>query len=226
MRTFQEFMSLCEEVEDKSKRLGFAATIKTAQAGGRVRPERKKTTPERRRMKAVGGGKMEPVGSYKPRKDIGQQRSASTREQQPEQERGSAREAQLAAAKEERKKAAQARIAARKAGQKPEASNPSQAEIKKTASKLLSTKKSSEKPTSSKPRRKWEHEGGGGMTRQERDRARNAEKTAAAQKTKKSATEILAQMRREYEEGGGKWSSAVAVRMRAKAKAAAQASAS
>jgi hypothetical protein len=31
-------------------------------------------------------------------------------------------------------------------------------------------------------------------------------------------------MRREYEEGGGKWSNAVAVRMRAKAKAAAAAS--
>jgi hypothetical protein len=62
------------------------------------------------------------------------------------------------------------------------------------------------------------------MTRQERDQARNAEKTAAAQKTKKSATEILAQMRREYEEGGGKWSNAVAVKMRAKAKAAAAAS--
>ena len=175
-------MSLCEEVEDKSKRLGFAATIKTAQAGGRVRPERKKTAPERRRMKAVGGGKMEPAKEYKPRKDIGQQRAASTREQQPTQERGSAdvKARAAAAAKEERKKAALARIAAKKAGQKPAAAQPSQAEVKKTASKLLSAKKPAEKPsTPAKPRRKWEHEGGGGMTRQERDRARNQEKTAA-----------------------------------------------
>ena len=68
-------MSLCEEVEDKSKLLGFKATIKKSQEGGRVRPKRKKTTPEIRRVKAVGGGKTEPV-PYKDRKDIGQQRSS------------------------------------------------------------------------------------------------------------------------------------------------------
>jgi len=221
MRTFEQFMSLCEEVEDKSKRLGFAATIKTAD---RVRRDRKKTPAEIRRMKAVGGGKTEPV-EYKPRKDIGTQRQASTRVQQPEQERGSARERQLAAAKEERKKAAQARIAAKKAGKKPEESKPTAKEIEKTASKLLSTKKPAEKPsTPAKPRRKWKTETGGPMTRQERDKARNKEKTSAAQKTKKSSSEILSQMRKEYEAGGGKWSNAVAVRMRAKAKAAAKAS--
>lgn len=219
-------MSLCEEVEDKSKALGFAATIKRAQAGGRVRPERKKTTPEIRRMKAVGGGKTEPV-QYKPRKDIGSQRQASTRVQQPTQERGSAdvKAKAAAAAKEERKKAALARIAAKKGGAKPEAAKPKARDVEKQASKLLSTKKpEAPKSTPAKPRRKWEHETGGGMTRQERDQARNKEKTQAAQKTKKSSTEILAQMRREYEEKGGKWSNAVAVRMRAKAKAAAQAS--
>ena len=227
MRTFQEFMVLCEayDSEDKSGFLGTSATIRKPRTGGRIRPERKKSTPETRRMRAVGGGKTEPV-TYKPRKDIGQQRAASTREQQPEQERGSARERQLAAAKEERKKAAQARIAARKGGGEASASKPKSKDLSQAASKLLSTKKSAEKPTSSKPRRKWEHEGGGGMTRQERDQARNKEKTAKAQETKKSATEILAQMRKEYEAGGGKWSNAVAVRMRAKAKAAAQASAS
>ena len=221
-------MSLCEEVEDKSKALGFAATIKRAQAGGRVRPERKKTTPEIRRMKAVGGGKTEPV-QYKPRKDIGSQRQASTRVQQPTQERGSAdvKAKAAAAAKEERKKAALARIAAKKGGAKPEAEKPKARDVEKQASKLLSTKKpEAPKSTPAKPRRKWEHETGGGMTRQERDQARNKEKTAAAQKTKKSSTEILAQMRREYEEKGGKWNSKVAVQMRAKAKAAAQASGS
>lgn len=221
-------MSLCEEVEDKSKALGFAATIKRAQAGGRVRPERKKTTPEIRRMKAVGGGKTEPV-QYKPRKDIGSQRQASTRVQQPTQERGSAdvKAKAAAAAKEERKKAALARIAAKKGGAKPEAAKPKARDVEKQASKLLSTKKpEAPKSTPAKPRRKWEHETGGGMTRQERDQARNKEKTQAAQKTKKSSTEILAQMRREYEEKGGKWSNAVAVRMRAKAKAAARASGS
>ena len=73
--------------------------------GGRVGAERKKTAPERRRTKRVGGGQTVPAKEYKPRSDIGSQRSAETRVQQPTQERGSARERQLAAAKEERRKA-------------------------------------------------------------------------------------------------------------------------
>ena len=97
-------------------------------------------------MKAVGGGKTEPV-EYKDRADIGTSRQRSTREQQPEQERGSAREAQLAAAKAERKKAAQARIAARRGGgEAPSASKPRGKEAAKTASKLLSTKKPQAEP--------------------------------------------------------------------------------
>ena len=47
--------------------------------------DRRKSEPERRRMKAVGGGKMVPAAPYKDRKDIGTQRQRSTREQQPEQ---------------------------------------------------------------------------------------------------------------------------------------------
>ena len=35
-------------------------------------------------MKAAGGGKMVPAKDYKPRKDIGQQRQASDRTQQPQ----------------------------------------------------------------------------------------------------------------------------------------------
>ena len=222
-------MSICEEVEDKSKRLGFAATIKTAQAGGRVRPERKKTPAEIRRMKAVGGGKMEPVGPYKPRKDIGSQKTAAERQQQPEKERGSKEVAQSYAekVKAERRAAAQARAAAKKGGstattEKPKAKPK---DLSKEASKLLSTKKAEEKPAT-RTNRQWKTETGGGMTKSERASARGKEKTAKAQETKKSATEILAKMRKEYEEGGGKWSNAVAVRMRAKAKAAAQASGS
>ena len=136
-------MSICEEVEDKSKALGFAATIRRSQEGGRVGRQRKKTTPEIRRMKAVGGGKMEPV-EYKPRKDIGSQRQASTRVQQPEQERGSAdvKAKAAAAAKEERKKAALARIAAKKGGAAPAAAEkPKAKEAAKTASQLLAKKK-------------------------------------------------------------------------------------
>jgi len=182
-------MSICEEVEDKSKRLGFAATIKTAQAGGRVRPERKKTPAEIRRMKAVGGGKMEPVGPYKPRKDIGSQRDSSTRQQQPEQERGSARERQLAAAKEERRRAAQARAAAKKGGsaattEKPKAKPK---DLSKQASKLLSTKKAEEKPAT-RTNRQWKTETGAGMTPSERAKARQKEK---AEKLKARKAELI-----------------------------------
>ena len=198
MRRFQEFMSLCEKTGmfghpsgksgDAAGKLGWGggATIKAAQAGGRIRPERKKTDPEKLRVKAVGGGKTEPV-QYKPRKDIGTQRQASTRVQQPTQERGSAdvKARAAAAAKEERKKAALARIAAKKAGAKPEAAKPKAKEVEKQASKLLSTKKpEAAKPAAAKPRRQWKTETGGPMTRAERDKARNKERGEALKKRK------------------------------------------
>jgi len=143
MKTFQEFMTIVEAYDaDVMSR----SQIRKTGEGGRIGAERRKSEPERRRVKAVGGGKTEPV-EYKPRKDIGTQRQASARVQQPEQERGSAREKQLAAAKEERRKAAQARIAAKKGGEAPAAEKPKAKEVAKTATKLLSKKKP-EKPVS------------------------------------------------------------------------------
>jgi hypothetical protein len=135
-------MSICEEVEDKSKALGFAATIRRSQEGGRVGRQRKKTTPEIRRMKAVGSGKMKPV-EYKLRKDIGSQRQASTRVQEPEQERGSAdvRAKAAAAAKAERIAAARKRAAAKSSGETPSSAKPKAKEVAQQASKLLSKKK-------------------------------------------------------------------------------------
>ena len=84
MKTFQEFIA---EAYDKD--VMGSSQIRRQGEGGRVGAERKKTTPERRRVKAVGGGKTEPV-QYKDRKDIGTQKPRSAREQQPEKERGSA----------------------------------------------------------------------------------------------------------------------------------------
>ena len=69
--------------------------------GGRIGAERKKTEPEKRRTKAIGGGKTAPAKDYKPRKDIGSQKPRSTIEQQPTRERGSA----ALSAKEAQKKA-------------------------------------------------------------------------------------------------------------------------
>jgi len=88
MKTFQQFIT---EVYDKD--IQGRSSIRRQQAGGRIEPERKKTEPEKRRVKAIGGGKTAPAKSYKPRKDIGQDRPeqrASARQQQPEKTRGSA----------------------------------------------------------------------------------------------------------------------------------------
>ena len=153
MKTFRTFMT---EVYDKD--VMGRSQIKKSGEGGRVGADRKKTAPEMRRMKAVGGGKTEPIAPYKDRKDIGQQRQASTREQQPTQTRGSAADAQKAAAKAERKKAAQARIAARKTG-----SSAPVAKKTPTASQLL-TKKTPAKSVDRKPHK------ASGLTRTERQK--------------------------------------------------------
>jgi len=162
--------------------MGRSQIRKTGE-GGRIGAERKKTTPERRRMKAVGGGKQEPV-DYKPRKDIGQQRQASTRVQQPTQERGSAAERQAAAAKEERRKAAQARIAAKKAGGDAPAAKPKAKEVEKQATKLLSTKKPEKKVSPD-----YEPAKASGMTRAERMKITRAGETKLRGIMKQQETE-------------------------------------
>ncbi len=175
MKTFSQFIT---EVYDKD--VMGSSQIKRTGEGGRIGAERKKSTPERRRMKAVGGGKMEPV-EYKDRKDIGTQRQVSTRQQQPEKERGSVEVKQSYAdkVKAERRAAAKARIAAKASGDNTKTAKTSSREAENAATKLLTTKKKEEKKTASKPRREWKTDDGGGMTRSERDRARNKEKGAA-----------------------------------------------
>ena len=132
MKTLNQFLSEAydKDVMDRSQ-------IRRQGEGGRVGANRKKTEPEKRRMKAVGGGKMVPAKTYKDRKDIGTQKQTSTREQQPEKERGSAQVKQSYAdkVKADRRKAAQARAAAKKSGgAAPEAKKTP------TASELLSKK--------------------------------------------------------------------------------------
>ena len=219
MKTFKEF---CKEAYDAD--LMRSSTIRKGGEGGRIGRERRQDPQQTRRVKAVGGGKTEPV-VQKPRKDIGQQRgekgSAPGRPAAGKDgEASTALKAGTAGtlgsakltAKERQRKAYLERKAKQSGKSQPQ-----------TASQAISQAKPKEDKPKAKPRRQWRTADGGGMTRQERDRARNAEKTAAAQKTKKSSTEILAKMRREYEAGGGKWNSKVAVQMRAKAKKAAQA---
>ena len=169
MKTFREFITEVYDPDVVGK-----AQIRKQGEGGRVGRMRKQSEPEKRRMKAVGGGKMVPAKTYKDRKDIGTQRKTSDRQQQPTQERGSAREKQMAAARAERKKAAQKRAAA-KAGkvtvlpsQATSKPKPKTKALKKQADKLLATKKKKTADPNYKPQK------ASGMTRDERHRLRNA----------------------------------------------------
>ena len=137
MKTFKSFQAEVYDPEVQGR-----SQIKKMGDGGRIRPDRKKSEPEIRRQKAIGGGKTAPVASYKPRKDIGQQKQQSDTVQAPTKERGSTEVKQSYAdkAKAERKKAAQARIAARKSGGEVKKDTTSSKDKEKAASKLLSKK--------------------------------------------------------------------------------------
>ena len=134
MKTFQQFITEAKEIHDKEG-LG-SGTGMTHRGGEKIGSERKKTEPEKRRTRAIGGGKTAPAKDYKPRKDIGTQKPRSQREQQPEKERGSAglspREAQKKAYRERK---------AREAGAKT-----------KTATELL-TKKTTKVDPKYKPQK-------------------------------------------------------------------------
>ena len=73
MKTLSQFLS---EAYDKDV-MGSSQIRKTGQRG-EIGADRRKSEPERRRMKAAGGGKMVPAKQYKDRKDIGQQRGSQT----------------------------------------------------------------------------------------------------------------------------------------------------
>ena len=136
MRTFQEFVLLAEAAYDPS--VMGSSQIRRGGDGGKIGAERKKTAPERRRVKAVGGGKTAPAKEYKARKDIGQQRAASTRVQQPEKERGSA-----ALSPKEAQRKAYLERKAREKGEKQATS----------ASELLAKKKKTEVSPKYKPQK-------------------------------------------------------------------------
>ena len=130
MKTFQQFIT---EIYDKD----LTQVTRAQGEGGRVRKSRKKSEPEKRRTRAAGGGKSVPAKDYKPRKDIGTQRSRSEREQQPEKERGSA-----ALTPKEAQRKAYLERKAREKGAKT-----------KTASELLSKKSAKKVDPNYKPRK-------------------------------------------------------------------------
>jgi len=137
----KSFSNFCTEAYDAPFMSG-AQVIRTG-AGGRIGAERRKTAPERTKTKRGPGGTTLPAKPYKPRSDIGTPKPASTRVQQPTQERGSrdvlARAA--AAAREERRKASKARVAAKSSGKDAPKAKPKTKELEGKATQILSNKK-------------------------------------------------------------------------------------
>ena len=141
MKTFNQFLTICEAVYDRDKKSDVDLEV------GKIGKDRKKTAPERRRTTTVSGGKTVPSKEYKPRKDIGKQRQASTRVQQPEKARGSA----ALSPREQQRKAAQERRAGKSGGSKKD--------LEKAASKMLSKKKTKTVDPKYKPTGKAGHTG-------------------------------------------------------------------
>ena len=226
--SFQEFLSITEELKKVTSREvyddgGFRVTANRPDE--RIGRDRRLPSGVSKRMKAVGGGKLEPEKERGTRSDAGvarganspaPNRSKTTAASTASIEPGTAgTKGSAAMDKKALQRKAYLERRARERGEKqPE-----------TADKAISqAAPKSEAPKTTRTNRKWRGAEGERLTRQERDKARNAETTAANQKTKKSANEILAKMRKDFEENGGTWNSKVAVQMRAKAKAAAKAS--
>ena len=129
--------------------------------GGRIGRKRKQTDAEKKRVRAVGGGKTVPAKTYKDKSDIGKtnkKRSPAGRQQQPTQQRGSAG----LSAKEAQKKAYLERK--KKSAVKDEASGKDKKiDLKKSADKLLSKKKKTVSP-------KYKPVKATGYTKQERQK--------------------------------------------------------
>ena len=156
MKTFREFITEVYDPDVVGK-----SQIRKQGEGGRVGRMRKQSEPEKRRMKAVGGGKMVPAKTYKDRKDIGTQRKTSDRQQQPTQARGSA----ALSPREQQAKARRERMAARSGATKVKSKD-----LKKQADKLLATKKKKTVDPNYKPTKKTE------LTRAERVRLKRSGK--------------------------------------------------
>ena len=136
MKSFQQFITEADELKDKEG-IGHG-TGTTHRGGDKIGADRKKSASEKKRVKAIGGGKTAPAKDYKKRSDVGKQRPkgrASERQQQPTKERGSA----SLSPREQQRKARAERLAGKSGGKSKE-------ELKKSADKLLAKKKKSVHP--------------------------------------------------------------------------------
>jgi hypothetical protein len=137
MKTYSQFINEASNIDDSDiEGLGQGTGV-THRGGDKIGRDRKKTAPEKKRVKAIGGGKTAPAKSYKKRTDAGSQRSkgrSSERLQQPTQKKGV-----KLSAREQQRKARAERLAAKSGGK-------SKAELEKAATKLLIKKKDSVSP--------------------------------------------------------------------------------
>lgn len=154
MSLIQERMD--DDMRDRSQITGGAG-------GTKIGRDRRKSEPERRRMKAAGGGKMVPAKPYKDRKDIGQQRGS----QAPELKAGTAGTQGSAkmSARELQKKAYLERKAREKGGGSAKA--PSKKEMSDTAKKVAAKPKKEVSP-------KYTPQKASGYSRDERRKLKRA----------------------------------------------------
>ena len=93
MKSFQQFVTEATRGEQGHQSLDDYKMSKKSDTPlevGRLGANRKKTDAEKKRVKAIGGGKTAPAKDYKDRKDIGTNKQRSKVEQQPQRERGTA----------------------------------------------------------------------------------------------------------------------------------------
>ena len=168
MKSFQQFITESDELKDKEG-LGHG-TGKSHRGGEKIGADRKKQEKSlpsphskgdkpKARVKAIGGGKTAPAKDYKQRKDVGSQRpkgTATSRQQQPEKERGSAR----LSMRDQQKKARAERMKANAGGK-------GRGDLQKAADKLLAKKKKSVDP-------KYKPQKASGYTAHERRKIRRA----------------------------------------------------
>ena len=86
MKTFQQFINEAYDPDIQGR-----SQITKSGEGGRIGRKRKQTDAEKKRVRAVGGGKTVPAKTYKDKADIGvpnRKRSAAGRQQQPTQPKG------------------------------------------------------------------------------------------------------------------------------------------
>ena len=146
MKSFQEFIA---EAELKDKEGIGHGTGTTHRGGDKIGADRKKSASEKKRVKAIGGGKTAPAKDYKQRSDAGSQRPkgrASERQQQPTRERGSAR----LSMRDQQKKARAERNKANAGGK---GRVKSKEELKKAADKLLAKKSAKKVDPKYKPQK-------------------------------------------------------------------------